>query len=170
MRLRSIVPVCATAALCVAMLSMATAQPPGLPKGQNPKGELPARPRTPGGQLSDHLGTYHTIEGTRMRPGSMKLEANTLVVDTVDGKKLDKPLYVYVRHVELPADERCVLKGYELGEMIGRPPAEYAAAKERGQDPAELAKRDATIWRWRPYFVVLIAAEPRALEVHESAR
>lgn len=87
-------------------------------------------------------------------------------MDTVDGKRLDKPVHVLVRNLpRLAARQRCVLKGYELGEMIGRPPAEYAAARERGQDPEELAKRDQTVWRWRPYFVVLIVVEPKGLDV-----
>jgi hypothetical protein len=49
--------------------------------------------------------------------------------------------------------------------MIGRPPAEYDLTKELSGDPDELAKRDATVWRWRPFFVPLIAIEPKGLEV-----
>jgi hypothetical protein len=124
----------------------------------------PIRPRSPGGILGDSLGWYVTIEGI-LYDGIGKVESNTLVVDTIDGKKLQKPVFVLVRNVSLPAKERCILKGYELGEMIGRPPAEYAAAREQGKDAEELARRDQTIWRWRPYFVVLIAAKPAGLEI-----
>jgi hypothetical protein len=89
------------------------------------------------------------------------------MVDALDGRKLDRPVAVLVRNVRLPARERCVLKGYELGEMIGRPPAEYAAAREQGKDADELAKRDQAVWRWRPYFVVLSAVKPGGLEVRK---
>ena len=99
------------------------------------------------------------------------------MVDTVNGKKLDQPIAIPVRapgspaqHLHLPKKTRCVLKGYELGEMIGRPPAEYAAARERGENPEELAKRDATPWRWRPYFVVLVAVEPKGLELPKERK
>jgi hypothetical protein len=128
--------------------------------------EKPIRPQVPGGLLSDLIGTYQTIEGLRYE-GNSKVESNTLTVDTLNGKKLDKPIQILIHNVQLPAKQRCVLKGYELGQMIGRPPAEYDAAPERGQDPDELARRDQTVWRWRPYFVVLIAAKPEGLEVKQ---
>jgi len=107
---------------------------------------------------------YVTVEGVPY-DACGKVESNSLVVDTVDGKKLDKPLLVVVKNVVLPAKTRCVLKGYELGEMIGRPPAEYDLYRELGKDTQELAERDATPWRWRPYFVPLVAVEPKGLEV-----
>jgi hypothetical protein len=150
----------------------------GSPAGQ-PPGAAPApgggqaiRPVQPPGVLGERLGEYHTIEGVRIGVESGKVEAGTVLVDTVDGKKLNNPIALPVRlsdsrglPLDLPVKTRCVLKGYELGEMIGRPPAEYALAKERGQDPEELAKRDATAWRWRPYFVALVVVEPKGLEV-----
>jgi hypothetical protein len=126
--------------------------------------QMTLKPRQPGGFFKDQLGTYLSIEGV-LYDGGGKVESNSLVVDTVDGKKLDKPLLIVVKNVRLPAKTRCVLKGYELGEMIGRPPAEYDLTKELGKDPQELARRDATVWRWRPYFVPLIAVEPQGLEV-----
>jgi hypothetical protein len=49
--------------------------------------------------------------------------------------------------------------------MIGRSGAEYAAYKELGKDPQELRDRDAIGFQWRPYFVPLIAVEPKGLEV-----
>jgi hypothetical protein len=128
--------------------------------------EKPVRPQVPGGVLSEWIGTYQTIEGVRYE-GNSKAESNTLLVDTLNGKKLDKPIQILIHNVQLPAKQRCVLKGYELGQMIGRPPAEYDAARERGEDPEELARRDQTVWRWRPYFVVLIAAKPEGLEVRQ---
>ena len=145
-----------------------------VPAGQAPGGPGGARaeqlrPRPPGGLFGDRLGEYRTIEGVRAEGG--KIETGTLLVDTVDGKKLDKPMAIVVRprgyptrRLDLPAKKRCVFKGYELGEMIGRPPAEYNAAKERGEDADELVKWDAVPWQWRPYFVVLITVEPKGLE------
>lgn len=44
--------------------------------------------------------------------------------------------------------------------MIGSPPALCQAAQEQGEPYVE---RSAAVWRWRPYFVVLIAAEPKSL-------
>ncbi len=99
--------------------------------------QLPLTPRQPGGFIKEQLGIYLSIEGV-LYDGNGKVESNSLVVDTVDGKKLDKPLLILVRNVRLPAKTRCILKGYELGAMIGRPGAEYAAYKELGKDPQEL--------------------------------
>ena len=126
--------------------------------------QLPLTPRQPGGFIKEQLGIYLTIEGV-LYDGNGKVESNSLVVDTVDGKKLEKPILILVRNVRLPAKTRCILKGYELGAMIGRPGAEYAAYKELGKDPQELRNRDAIGFQWRPYFVPLIAAEPKGLEV-----
>jgi RNA polymerase sigma factor (sigma-70 family) len=140
-----------------------------------PGGSEVIRPIQPPAVLGDRLGEYLTIEGVKIEGG--KVESETLLVDTVNGKKLDRPIPLPVRGsshlgppLDLPAKTRCVLKGYELGEMIGRPPAEYAAARERGQDPEELMKRDATAWRWRPYFVALIAVEPNGLVIPKGPR
>ena len=61
-----------------------------------------------------------------------------------------------------PSKQRCVFKGYELGQMIGTPPAVLSAAKELGQKDVEISQ---AVWRWRPYFVALIAVEPKGLEL-----
>ncbi|VTR94509.1 sigma-70 family rna polymerase sigma factor : RNA polymerase sigma factor, sigma-70 family OS=Singulisphaera acidiphila (strain ATCC BAA-1392 / DSM 18658 / VKM B-2454 / MOB10) GN=Sinac_0185 PE=4 SV=1: Sigma70_r2: Sigma70_r4_2 [Gemmata massiliana] len=121
------------------------------------------RPRQPGGVFRDWLGEYLTIEGTLYEGG--KVEAGTLLVDTVNGKKLDKPVSIVTRSpnfpekiLDLPSKKRCVLKGYEMGEMIGTPPAVITAAKEQGRDVGE----SQAVWQWRPYFVVLIVDEPKA--------
>lgn len=156
--------VCSGTVLCGMVMSTAVGQPSAAPGGAVPVAQV--RPRQPGGLLGDSLGSYLTIEGV-LDEGKGKVESNTLMVDTLDGKKLGKPVSVLIRNVRLPAKERCVLKGYELGEMIGRAPAEYAAAREQGQDAEELAKRDQTVWRWRPYFVVLIAVSPEGLDLRK---
>ncbi len=142
-------------------LCAAASAPPAVKSQQSD--ELPLAPRQPTGYLGT-LGTYRTIEGV-LYDGGGKVESNTLVVDIVDGKRLDKSIHILVKNTRIPPRVRCVMKGYELGEMIGRPPAEYVLTKELGRDPDELAKRDATVWRWRPFFVPLIATEPKGLEV-----
>lgn len=152
---------CAGVALYAMAIPMTLSQSPVGPGGAKAGA---GRPRQPGGLFGDQLGKYLTIEGVRAERG--KVETGTLLADTVDGKKLDKPIGVLIHNLRaLPAKQRCVLKGYELGEMIGRPPAEYAAAREQGQDVEALMKRDQTIWRWRPYFVTLIVVEPKGLDV-----
>jgi hypothetical protein len=96
----------------------------------------------PGGILSDQLGVYRTIEGFKVEGG--KVETGTLLVDTVDGKKLNELITLLIRdaivvnhnlqpaNLSLPAKQRCVLKGFESGEMIGVPPAVLEAAEEQG--------------------------------------
>ena len=111
--------------------------------------------------LGSRPGTYLTIEGVSGH--EVKGGRDFLVVDTVNDKKLDKPIPVPVSNVRLPEGERCLLKGYELGEMVGQPPAVREAAKEQGIElpPSALP------WRWQPYFVVLIPLEPKTLKLTE---
>lgn len=123
------------------------------------KTELPLEPRQPGGNLSNDVGRYLTIEGV-VYDGSGKVESNSLVVDTVNGKKLEKSAIVLIKNVRLPLKERCVLKGYELGEMIGSPPALREAVEEQG---GKYEEQSSAVWRWRPYFIVLSAAKPDGL-------
>lgn len=132
------------------------------------------QPRQPGGILSDQLGVYRTIEGFRVEGG--KVETGTLLVDTVDGKKLDKPISLVVRGavvvdhnlqpagLSLPAKQRCILKGFESGEMIGIPPAVSAAAEEQGWKDVPISQ---ATWRWRPYFAALVVVEPKGLELRQ---
>ncbi|HEX4612744.1 MAG TPA: sigma-70 family RNA polymerase sigma factor [Urbifossiella sp.] len=150
------------------------AAPPVIPAGPPPAapGHVwdAARPREPGGLLADRLGVYLTIEGIRME--GAKVEAGSLLVDTVNGKKLDKAVTIQVRglayptltprSIDLPAKQRCVLKGYENGEMIGTPHALVTAAEEQGRTDVLPSQ---AVWRWRPYFVTLIAVEPKGLEL-----
>ena len=154
--------VCAAAALSAMIISSAAGQSQVVPGGTQVKS---VRPRQPGGLLGDALGTYRTIEGVLYDGRQEKVESNTLLVDTVDGKKLEKPIGVLIRNVRpVPAKTRCVLKGYESGEMIGEPPAVSDAAKEQGTKHVP----ESPVWGWHPYFVVLIAAEPKGLELHKQ--
>jgi hypothetical protein len=147
-----------TAAIaCMIAMPRATAEPTA------PGGGKVIAPLTPTGKLGSYLGEYLTIEGVRAEVG--KVGKKTLIVDTVGGKKLDKPIHIWVHNLELPAEKRCVLKGYESGEMIGTPPAVIAAAKEQGR--TDVGESQAA-WQWHSHFVVLIVVEPKGLEVREK--
>lgn len=122
---------------------------------------LPLRPKQPGGYLSSRLGEYLTIEGVRYE-GNGKVESNSLVVDMVNGEKLEKPLVIVVRNIRLPAKTRCVLSGYEDGEMIGIPPAVQEAFKRVGRTDIPMSSKG---YQWRPYFVPLSAVQPRDLKI-----
>lgn len=164
--------VLAGVAICAAAISTAVGQSPKVEGGE--KLESPVRPRQPGGILSDQLGVYLIIEGVPAEGG--KVESGTLLVDTVDGKKLAKPINLVVRgayiadhnlqpaRLDIPAKQRCVLKGYESGEMIGVAPAVDAAAKEQGWQEVPMSP---VPWQWRPYFVALIVVEPKGLELRK---
>ena len=150
---------------------LAFGQLPVTPGGPNTES---VKPRQPGGILSDQLGVYRTIEGFRLEGG--KVETGTLLVDTVDGKKLDKPITLVIRgavvvdhnlqpaSLSLPAKQRCILKGFESGEMIGVPPAVSAAAEEQGWKEVPMSPVQ---WQWRPYFVALVVVEPKDLELRK---
>lgn len=111
-----------------------------------------------------------------MRETGGKVETGTLLVDTVDGKKLDQPIRLLVRGaamkshnlqeatLRLSADQRYVFKGYETGEMVGVAPAVAIAARDHGwtEIPQSAAR-----WQWRPYFVALVAVEPQGFELHK---
>ena len=165
---------CALAVLCAMAIPAAVGQAPTL-KGGAQSAAPPARPRQPGGLLSDELGTYHTIEGVKAEGPKL----DTLAVDTVDGKKLAKPILLRVEgayiadynlrpvRLDLPAKQRCVFKGFETGGMGGAPPAVYEAAKEQGWKDLPMNQ---TGWGWTPYFVVLVVVEPRELELPQPPR
>jgi hypothetical protein len=148
---------CAFVGLGALVIPFAVGQP--LPAPNLPKGE-PTGPRQPRGVFGD-LGEYQTIEGVRVN-GTFTGNS-TLLVDTVGGKKLDKPVSIWVENLELPAKKRCVLKGYELGRMIGTPPAVLAAAKEKGKSIIAVQ----AAWQWQPYFVALVVVEPEGLEIQK---
>jgi hypothetical protein len=162
---------CAGASLAVIPFPLAFGELPVATGGPNSES---VKPRQPGGILSDELGAYRTIEGFRFEGG--KVETGTLLVDTVDGKKLDKPITLLIRGavvvdqnlqpagLSLPAKQRCILKGFESGEMIGVPPAVSAAAEEQGWKEVPISQ---AVWRWRPYFIALVVIEPKDLELRK---
>ena len=128
-------------------------------------------PQQPGGLLTKGTGKYLTIEGIKLEGG--KVETNTLLVDTVDGKKLEQPvpLVIHVNYIKdhnlreasfrLPSRQRCIFKGYESGSMVGVPPAVYEAAREQGWTNVPMSP---VSWHWRPYFVALVLVQPKVLD------
>jgi hypothetical protein len=146
--------------------------PPSVQPRVAPGGGDAVRPRQPGGLLGDRLGEYMTIEGVLAE--GVKLETGTVLVDTVNGKKLDKPVAIVVRvrgfdatrfdlpvAYVMPAERRVILKGYESGEMIGVPPGVHEAAKELGRKEVPVSP---VPWQWRPHFVAYIISGPKAAE------
>ena len=161
--------VCAGALLGAMAGPVVVGQAPVAPGGA--KSEV-ARPHQPSGYFGD-LGKYLTVEGVRAE-GS-KVERGTLLVDTVNGRKLDRPIPVVV-HAHafdrtrfdlptafvLPPKQRCIFKGFESGGMIGVPSGVREAAKELGRDDVPRSPVD---WQWRPYFAALIVVEPKGTEL-----
>jgi hypothetical protein len=148
-------------ALCSCPVLVSGQLPPGAKRPYQPTirtGEVPL------GLLGRPLGEYLTIEGSRYepKPAVMVDTSRTLLVDTVNGKKLPKPVQVHVRTVRvLPTEGRCVLKGYESGRMGGTPPAAFKAAEEAGKpiEPGTL------VWGWQFYFVATSAVSPKGLKI-----
>lgn len=108
----------------------------------------------PMGKLGHKLGTYLTIEGPRpttdIKPGNMR-------VDTVNGKKLDKPIEILVENMaRIPDGVRCTIRGYESGKMIGLP---FEVA-EKEKIPLPQAG-----WQFFRYFVATSVVAPPELKL-----
>ena len=101
----------------------------------------------PIGSLGFPLGSYLTLEGKRA--DGMKTGIETLLIDRINGKRLDHPIGIWVDNMDLPpAQFRCILKGYETVRMLGTPPAVEQAAREAGKDISlPQAAGDATLLR-----------------------
>jgi len=106
----------------------------------------------PQGRLGHPLGTYLTIEGVRAETG--KVGVQTLLVDTINGKKLDQPVGIWIDNVELPEGQRCIIRGYESGKMIGLP---FEVAK------AENIPLPQAGWQFFRYFMMTSAVQPQGL-------
>jgi hypothetical protein len=109
----------------------------------------------PRGSLGHRLGKYLTIEGVRAEADQGKVGVNTLLVDTVNGKKLDTPVGVWVENVHpLPKATRCILRGYESGRMIGVP---GEVAEKEHIEPMQAR------WQFYRYFIVTSVVQPKDL-------
>ena len=107
------------------------------------------------GRLGHPLGTYLTIEGVRDESG--KVGNYTLLVDTVNDQKLIKPIGVPISNIHragLPKNTRCVIRGYESGQMIGVP---FNVAKAEQLDIPQAG------WQFYRYFIVTSVLKPESL-------
>ncbi len=109
---------------------------------------------TPIGRLGYRIGSYLKIEGVRAELG--KVGSQTLLVDTIDGYKLDKPVGIWIENVELPMGDHCVLKGYETGEWIGTPGEVLRAT---GTLPPQ------AVWQFHFYFIATSVEQPTGLKI-----
>jgi len=111
----------------------------------------------PKGKLGHPLGTYLTIEGVRFGVDKTgKIDAHTLQVDTINGKKLDRPITISIETSgSLPMRERCVFRGYESGRMVGVPD-EVARAEN-----LPLAQ---VRWQFHRYFIITSVVQPEGLD------
>ena len=77
------------------------------------------------GRFGLPLGRYLTLEGRQIGTDKVprRMGAGNFLVEKVNGKATSQPCTVWVsRMTTLPAGTRCVLTGYETGEMVGIPP------------------------------------------------
>ena len=122
----------------------------------------------PLGTLGFPVGSYLTIEGVKEKP--QILQNQHWLVDTVNGRKLNKPVSMdaepelmihstnNVDTRSVPDDQRFIFKGYETLEMSGLPPGLQAAAKESGQGVPAIHK---SYWHLYYYFVVTSVVTPK---------
>ena len=108
----------------------------------------------PIGTLGYRIGSYVTIEGIRAEQG--KGGVRTLLVDTINGYKLDEPVGLGIENVDLPSRERCVIKGYETGRWIGTPDDVLRATGA----PAPQAG-----WKFQFYFVATSVDQPKRAKI-----
>jgi len=95
------------------------------------------------------LGTYLKLEGQRVGTGKgpRRMGLGNFRVERVNGRVQAAPLIVWVNRVTvLPAGTRCMVRGYETGEMTGEP-----LDVER-HVPGPLPQ---AVWSFRPRLVVL---------------
>ena len=127
-------------------------------------GVAQAQSDVPPGKLGFPLGTYLTVEGEAAKAGFKVNPTCTLIVDTVNGKRLNQPAAIVVENLNienpLPQQGRVVIKGYESGSMIGTPPGAIAAAREAGKD---IALPQAG-WQFYRFFVLTSWVQPKRTE------
>ncbi len=114
----------------------------------------------PIGRLGLPIGTYVTIEGQRYKPTKppFKVHARTLLVDTLQAKRLDVPVKLVIKNIDIDSlntETRCVLKGYESGAWVGSPEG------LRPGTPVEQTK-----FHFHHYFVVTSVDAPKELRIN----
>ena len=120
----------------------------------------PSFPMTsPIGRLGLPIGTYLRIEGHRYEPTKppFKVHARTILVDTVQDKRLDVPIKLSIKNVDtdsLDIETRCVFNGYEAGVWGGSP---------EGLPPGTPV--ESHVFHFHPYFVVVSVEAPKGLKV-----
>jgi hypothetical protein len=109
------------------------------------------------GRLGRPIGTYLTISGVRAEPREEgKVGTYTLIVDTVDGMRLDHPARVRIENVRiLPSGTRCTFRGYESGKWIGVPREVLEATGSPGPQ---------AVWQFARFFIVVLIDEPATLK------
>lgn len=110
----------------------------------------------PSGKLGFKLGTYLTIEGVAPTNG---IKVGNMLVDTVNGKKLETPVAILVENVgSIPKEGRLVIRGYESGKMIGLP--HEVAEKENIPLPQ-------AGWQFFRFFVATSVVAPKDLKINK---
>lgn len=125
-----------------------------------PKDAPPFKPgmknvEPPIGSLGFKIGSYLTIAGVRAE-GLLTDGNQTLLVDTINGHKLDQPVRIWIDGVALPEKERCILKGYETGQWIGVPDE---VLRVTGRPPPQAG------WQFHFGFSPTSVEQPKNLEI-----
>ena len=109
------------------------------------------------------LGNLVLIEGVRVE--GFKTGIQTLRIDKINGKALASPTTIWVDNAELPKEVRCILRGYEIIQMIGKPPAyaQFAKLKHLPPPPEPQAA-----WQVFHTFVVLEVVQPKSLRIRKT--
>ena len=115
-----------------------------------------ATEKLPMGKLGYPIGTYLTIEGHRAKDNIKGGSKRNLLVDTVNGKKLQKSITMDIKlgRRYLPKDTMIRIRGYESGRMVGKP-----------HDPTKVEPEplQQTTWHFYKYFVMTSCLEPKIL-------
>lgn len=111
----------------------------------------------PDGQLGFPIGVYLVIEGVRAE--TAKAGAQTLVVHRVNGKRPTRKTTIWIDNLQLPADERCIIKGYESARWVGIPPQVIEAGAVR------VSPSSHPPWHLSRYFIATSVESPKSLEL-----
>jgi hypothetical protein len=128
-----------------------------------------AAAKIPTGEFGFPLGTYLKIEGVqavkrgKVRDNAVK-DTQWLTVDTVNGRKLDRPVDIKINNAQLYLDGRFVLRGYETGKMSGAIPDEVEKNEKEFVDKYGVPQAG---WNFFVSFVVTVT-EPKGVRLEEA--